>query len=283
MMKYWINQLKSKILVSAILLTLPIQNFAFAQANKNQESVSIKPNTNQIEEAKLVEAPKNAEQQKGKLWSFLHPYQANYSGFYGKDKVGRANRELSFKDEKWQLETYAKLSKLFFKIKSKEFSKFAIDENKLVTHQFYSSTKRTFKDEKKMEQHFDWENKLETGYQGKNKWETPLNDLVYDRVSHLIQLRANFLSNNPSLSFEVSYKGEIKNYQYELEKSETIKTKMGDLKSEKLVRTKSNGDQFVVWLSPELNYLPIKIAQYEKDKSDVVMLLDNINYVSETH
>jgi len=213
--------------------------------------------------------------EKADPWKFLHNYHAKYSVFYDGSKVGNATRALTKKDNQWTLMTQAKLSKLFFKVKSKEFAEFQIKAQQLVTKRFFSETKRTFKEDKKMEQVFDWENKTENGLNGKKQWQLELKQQVFDRVSHVIQLRSDLLNNKNNFSYNISYKGKRENYTYLLEKKESIKTDMGELSSLKLVRTKSNGDIFVFWLSPELNYLPIKIAQFEKDKADVVMLLDS--------
>jgi len=213
-------------------------------------------------------------------WKFLHNYQAKYSVLYDGKKVGHATRELTKHDNLWTLTTQAKLSKLFFKVKSRELADFQIKDQNLLTERFFSETKRTFKKDRKMEQVFDWEHKTENGFNGKKKWKLELNQQVFDRVSHVIQLRSDLLSGKDSFVYNVSYKGKHEIYTYHLEKKESIKTNMRELSALKLVRKKSNGDIFVFWLSPELNYLPIKIAQYEDDKADVVMLLESIDYTS---
>lgn len=212
-------------------------------------------------------------------WKFLHNYQAKYSVLYDGSKVGNATRELTKKDNHWTLATHAKLSKLFFKVKSKELAEFQIKDQQLLTERFFSETKRTFKKEKRMEQVFNWEDKTENGFNDKKQWQLELKTPLFDRVSHVIQLRSDLIRGKKSFIYEISYKGKRENYTYILEKKESIKTNMGELSSLKLVRKKSNGDIFVFWLSPELNYLPIKIAQFEKDKADVVMLLNSIDYI----
>ncbi len=231
-------------------------------------------------DATTIEAnPVTKHSEKTDTWSFLHNYKAKYSVLYDGNKVGHATRELSKKDNQWVLTTQAKLSKLFFKIKSKEFAEFQINEGALLTDRFFSQTKRTFKKERKMEQVFDWKTKTENGYNGKKQWQLELNTPIFDRVSHVIQLRSDLLSDKKSFVYGISYKGKREIYTYTLEEKEVIKTKMGELSALKLVRKKPNGDVFVFWLSPDLNYFPIKMAQFEKDKADVIMLLDSIDYV----
>ena len=79
-------------------------------------------------------------------------------------------------------------------------------------------------------------------------------------------------------NYKVSYKGKIHDYQYSIENNETIDTKMGALKTIKLVRNKSNGDVFTLWLAPELNFIPVQIGQFEQDKPDVKLKLKSLTY-----
>ncbi len=77
------------------------------------------------------------------------------------------------------------------------------------------------------------------------------------------------------------WENQIEKGKYNKEKKEVLQTKMGALTGIKLVRQKPNGDVFALWLCPELNYLPIKIAQYEQDKADVTLVLESVKYQSD--
>ena len=213
-------------------------------------------------------------------WSFLHPYVANYALISDGDKLGNAQRKLSLNGKTWNLSSSAKLSKYFLKLKSHEYTSFSIQNSKLLTHEFNSSTKITFKKEKKMKQVFDIETGIENGTRGKKSWQISHEKPVYDRVSHLVQLRSDLLNGKTSFNYNVSYKGKLQQFSYLREADEMLDTKMGTLNTVKLVRTKQNGDIFSLWLSQELNYVPVKIAQYEKDKADITMLLESLDYTA---
>lgn len=212
-------------------------------------------------------------------WRFLHPYHATYLVVSEGDVLGQATRELSKNDDSWSLDTFAKIKKLLLTLKSSESTKFNIDSDQLFGIQFSSKTKMTFKKTRRMNQEFDWANKLEIGNRGKKKWQLPIEYPIYDRVSHLLQLRADLLRGETNFQYPVSYKGKHLKYTYLEGPKELITTKMGDLEARKFVRQKSDDETFIVWLAPELNFFPIKIAQYENGKPDITLLLNKLQYV----
>jgi len=221
-------------------------------------------------------------------WDFLTEYTAIYQVYYDDALVGTANETLTFDNALWKLEMSARLKKLFFKIRSNEFSEFAFNNQTLYTQRFYSKTEITFKKDKMIEQVFDWKNKVETGLYKKRSWQIPLEQQVFDRMSHTIQLRQNLINHKESnlkeasqtipLEFLVSHKGKRENYIYKSFGIEKLSTPYGNYDAEKLVRIKKNGDQFLIWLSPKLNYFPIKISQKESGKSEVSFLLKSFTY-----
>lgn len=216
-----------------------------------------------------------------KPWLFLHGYEAKYLVQSEGDILGHATRKLTVNEHGWTLATYAKIKKYLFSVKNTETTEFHLDDNNLLTDRFYSKTKITFKKARVMEQNFDWENKLETGKRRDKSWSIPLDKQVFDRVSHIVQMRADLLAGKKSLEYDVSYKGKFHVYSYSEEIKEILQTDMGPLTGIKFVRQKPNGDVFALWLCPELNYLPIKIAQYEQDKADVTLVLESVKYQSD--
>lgn len=215
---------------------------------------------------------------KAPQWKFLHPYSAIYDVYSSDDKLGRATRKMTNTNGQWLLETKADISKYFIKLKSNESTRFQLVNNQLQTDWFYSHTKVTFKKPRVIEQTFDWKNSTEKGSKGKRQWQLTHQHQVFDRVSHIIQLREDLLHGKTVFDYKVSYKGKIHDYQYSIESHENIDTKMGVLKTIKLVRNKSNGDVFTLWLAPELNFIPVQIGQFEQDKPDVKLKLKSLTY-----
>ncbi len=211
-------------------------------------------------------------------WLFLHPYTAHYQVSYNGSPVGKATRKLTIADKQWQLETKAKIKKYLLTAKSYETTQFHIKDNQLMSDYFVTRSKVTFQSEKVVKQFFDWEKKTDSGFKGKKKWHIPLDNQVYDRASHIVKFRSDLLSNKTAFNYDVSYRGKIKTYQYTQEKEEKFKTKMGELNTIKYIYKKSEKGKFILWLCPELNYIPVKIAQYEKDGSVISFLLESLEY-----
>jgi Protein of unknown function (DUF3108) len=213
-------------------------------------------------------------------WSFMHPYTARYQVSSDGDEIGYSNRELSNSENIWQLSTDASVSKYFLKMTSRELSRFALINNKLTTLEFDSKTKISFKKERHMNQVFNWHTGIEVGNKDKKRWQMNHSKAAFDRVSHLIQMRADLLAGKTVLTYNVSYKGKLHNYSYQHQGNEIIDSKIGKLDTIKFSREKSNGDIFIVWMSPKLNYFPVKIAQIEDDKPEITMTIESLDYTS---
>ena len=212
-------------------------------------------------------------------WLFLHAYHATYNINADGDTLGNATERMSYEDGQWNVEMSTKLKKWFITLRSKEYSNFVIQDKRLTTTEFYSSTIMSLRKDRIMKQVFDWQNKMETGNRDEKNWNLPLDEHVFDRLSHLVQLRADLLVNQTEFDYLISYKGKRIIYSYTLEREEKISTPFGEFNAVKMVRTKGD-DSFAVWMSPELNYFPVKIAKYEEDKADVELVLSNLEFLA---
>jgi len=228
--------------------------------------------------SQLLPGEINRRKQKLRLnpWLFLHPYEAAYEIYSENDKLGIAYRRLSDTDGLWQLKISTKLKKWLLTLKSNEYSNFKIQQQKLITQKFYSSTKISFKKARTIEQNFDWLNLKETGRKNKTNWQLELSGQVFDRMSHILELRADLLRGEENFEYLVSYKGSRKLYQYTQAAIEKLNTPLGELEVVRMNRISGDDSSFSIWLSPELNYFPVKIAQFEQDKPDVELRVKSL-------
>ena len=243
-----------------------------------------KSGSNDAEEIDQINAqellPSEINRRKQKLrqnpWLFLHPYLATYEIYSENDRLGVANRQLSDTDGLWQLKISTKLKKWLLTLKSNEYSNFKIQQQELLTQKFYSSTKISFKKARTIEQNFDWINRIETGKKNKKNWQLELSEQVFDRMSHILELRADLLRGEENFEYLVSYKGSRKLYQYTRAATEKLNTPLGELEVIRMNRISGDDSSFSIWLSPELNYFPVKIAQFEQDKPDVELRVKSL-------
>jgi len=141
---------------------------------------------------------------------FLQPYQAIYDVHSDGETLGSSTREIIFNSGQWTIKTNTKLKKWLLTLKSKEHSNFNIQSGKLLTHEFFTSSKVTFQKEKEILQSFNWQNKLETGKKDDQTWQLPLKKPVFDRMSHILELRKDLIRGSSKFNYLVSYKGKRK-------------------------------------------------------------------------
>ncbi len=215
--------------------------------------------------------------QKKSRWEFVRPYEATYDVHYDGDKLGSATRRLSNNNGKWKLNLSSKLKKWLLSLKSTEYSIFQLTDKDLITSKFYSRTKITFKKEKVIEQNYDWKTRQETGHKGKKKWQLPLEEYLFDRMNHLLKIRSDLIMQQDEFKYLVSYKGRRKVYHYTKSENEKLSTHLGVLETVRLDRTSGDDSRFSVWLSPQHDYIPVKIARVEQDKPDVTLLINHLD------
>lgn len=264
----------------SIILLLIITNVSASQ-NGLEGSISAQLLDNQVSPSNQVSVfEKNRQQAKLKQhpWLFLHPFKAQYTVHSDGSQLGSATRQMSYTNNIWKIQMSTSLKKWFISFKSNEYSRFEIINNKLLVKEFLTSTKLTFKKENKISQLFDWSKKVEVGRKGKRKWQLPLLEEIHDRMSHIIMLRADLINHKKNFDYLVSYKGKREIYSYMQTGNERLNTPMGDLNTIRMERKKGDDSSFAIWLCPELNYFPIKIAQYEQDKPDIILKLRNLEY-----
>lgn len=110
---------------------------------------------------------------------------------------------------------------------------------------------------------FDWPNKTLT-FSASGR-ALPLEEGVQDRASVVWQLvslaRANpeKLAAGKTLTFMVSGKNNIDQWDFTIGETETLLTPLGDIKTVYLIRQDKKGKTTEVWLAPDMNWYPVKL------------------------
>ena len=103
--------------------------------------------------------------------------------------------------------------------------------------------------------------------------------MVIDASTLIYQITNDFLNKTLSASYPViDKKGKIKLYSVSYEDEEELELRHNNYKSDLFVITHSSGQHKTkVWLAEGLNYTPIKIEVYRKNKlkSKLVMIEDD--------
>ncbi len=133
---------------------------------------------------------------------------------------------------------------------------------------------------------FDWNvNKLTYKRRGEEVTES-FSDPILDRLSvTLTVIDALKTSDFEQAQLKVFDNGRVKTMLFANEGEETVETKMGPLKT---IRVKSNAvgggtRHTTTWFAPELDYVPVKIEQYKRNKLVARLTLSKLkNRVTES-
>lgn len=208
----------------------------------------------------------------------LKPYTAHYDILDGRDDVGTATRRLTFLNGLWTLSQSTSIKRWYYKYLFEEESVFKLQDGHLLSQNYKSLTKRSFKDDRTITSEFDWDKHKETGEYNRRTWELDLNQPVFDHLNYQIGLRVRAPQQNPQEYLRVSYKGERANYHFVNEGYETINTPLGEFKTilwTQQPRYKSD-KIFYMWLAPELDYLPVQMAQIRNGKTEGTIRLKQL-------
>ena len=150
--------------------------------------------------------------------------------------------------------------------------------NKQVQPHLYSyEQSRNNKIRKNVEITFDWENKqvINRHIHKNSHWTMPISDKTVDKLSYQLALMLKLAhKTDKKFSFKVADGGKTKQYQFEILAEERVFTSMGSFNALKIKHQRHHHNKTItLWCAPELNYLPVKIIQEEKNKPTFISTL----------
>ncbi|NQD37518.1 DUF3108 domain-containing protein [Permianibacter sp. IMCC34836] len=193
------------------------------------------------------------------------PFTAQYDLFRDEDNVGQATISLTaLPDNRWQYQTASEARLYFFHFSDREQSQFRWLNGKPQPLQFEKESKRPGKAEVTRQQ-FDWQQLLDSGTRGKKSWSTALTPGTQDLQSHLLALQQDLAAGIRDVHYAVSKNGRVRDYHYAVTKEETLDTALGRLAVLRVERIREPGDdrQTISWFAPSLNYIPVRLQQFE--------------------
>jgi hypothetical protein len=235
--------------------------------NQSEKAKSSEPNT--LDLKAQHKTAKNIE---------LHPYTAHYNIMDGDEVIGTAVRLLSRQGNNWRLEMSTGTDRWYYKYHFVETSLFRMQEGLPVPLEYSSVTQRSFKKDKVIKSQFDWKKKQEKGQQNGKTWSLPLSEPLFDHLNYQVALQSKAANNRRQEAFRVSYKGKIETYRFVNEGKDIVKTPLGSFSTvvwyEKV--EPSEDKYLVLWLAPDLNYLPVQIIRYHNGKPEGIILLKRL-------
>ncbi|MFA5493838.1 MAG: DUF3108 domain-containing protein [Porticoccaceae bacterium] len=101
-------------------------------------------------------------------------------------------------------------------------------------------------------------------------------------LSYQVAMAADLSHDVETLSYQVIHRGDIKQYRYRRLAEVDMDTPVGRLRTLPVERVRDDSDrETVLWLAPELNYLPVRLVQKE-DGETYEMTLKSITLTPDT-
>ena len=195
----------------------------------------------------------------------ISPFKADYDLYYDDDKVGESSLQLSaLANQEWQFETRSQASLYLMNFSDHEQSRFVWQNDRPKPLAFSKERKRPGKTEH-VQQKFDWQTQTDSGTRGKKSWSTALLGETHDLQSHLLALQLDLRAGKRDVQYAVSKHGRVRVYHYKVTKEETLDTALGKLATVRVERIRDADDdrQTISWLAPSLDYIPVRIQQFE--------------------
>jgi len=198
----------------------------------------------------------------------LPPYEATYTAKLRGIKIKGLRKFEEIEKDTYKLSWQAKA--LWMRLD--EWSIFKVIDEKVIPVS-YHYTRKGLGTDRPVDVYFDWTSMKVSGSKGKNSYEFDLEPDTLDKLSFQVQLQLDLLMNKSfdSAHYRIAKHNRISDYQFNYIRDEKIDTELGVQNTLVFERTKNDGST-ILWVSPEQNYLPIKIENIEDNKSNVMLI-----------
>jgi hypothetical protein len=143
-----------------------------------------------------------------------------------------------------------------------EKSEWIYHENKLRPLN-YSYDRSGGKRKRHVKLKFDWDKLRVTNTINNDPWTMAITDSTLDKLLYHLAVMHDLQLGHDNLEYKVADGGSLKDYKFQVLGKETIKTKLGKIETLKILRPGKR--KTILWCAPELNYIPVRIEQNEKE------------------
>lgn len=116
---------------------------------------------------------------------------------------------------------------------------------------------------------FNWEEMTVENNVEDSRWKMDIPAGTLDKLVSLLGMMIALANDQTDISFNIADGGKLKDYRFRVVDEETIEVPAGTFRTVKITRLRDNNKrETYIWCAPELDYLPIRIWQREKDDSE---------------
>ena len=124
---------------------------------------------------------------------------------------------------------------------------------------------------------FDWDEMRITNTVNGESWRMPTHPEVMDKLLYQFAIMFDLQAGRTDLQYTVADGGKVKVYEFEQVGNEEVDTPLGKFQSLKFIRHKQGTDRAtILWCAPQLQFLPVKVENGEKDGSRTVAIVDSV-------
>lgn len=210
----------------------------------------------------------------------LHPFTAVYQLKRGNMIIGKVTTTLQLEaNGDYTYKTVTRpvgLVAAFNKDEITETSQGQINGHQVIptNYSYYHKRKKKPKQRKLK---FDWNLNMVLAYGSKDVWSSEVDPGTQDKASKILTMMLAMPTFSGEMDIQVVDKNKLKTYHIIQAKHEQVKAVGSEFEAMKLSEAKTGKPVSTwFWLSPELNYLPVKIERKEK-KDTFTMTLSHYN------
>ncbi|MCK5479873.1 MAG: DUF3108 domain-containing protein [Gammaproteobacteria bacterium] len=190
--------------------------------------------------------------------------------------VNKAGNEYLYESRSWP----TKWVSWFLKDKLHETSSGRLDETGL--HPVRYHYRRTGGSrEREAILSFDWDNLTVENHVEDSRWKMDIPAGTLDKLASQLGMMLALGEGKTEVTFNIADGGKLKEYRFRVIGHETLELPAGTFKTVKITKLRDNKRrETYIWCAPELNYLPVRIWQREKEEAVYQSDLVSFTYAS---
>ncbi|EZQ11914.1 MULTISPECIES: DUF3108 domain-containing protein [unclassified Acinetobacter] len=203
----------------------------------------------------------------------MTPFQASYQFAYNGKNLGSATRTLKKSGNTWNYVFAAKAGGI---ASATETSNFTFNNNQIQSSNF-SRTSKILVHNNTMSIKFNPSAKTINTTKDKEQRSFAWKSGVLDELNAELQIREDLKNNGLKSQYWIADAKEVESRRFVKQGTEKVETKYGTFDTIKVVMKHDKpGRETIFWLSPKLDYLPVKVTHQDK-KSSYGLLLTGYN------
>jgi len=211
--------------------------------------------------------------------SSLPDFQATYTLRRNGVAVGEMQLKLSrMSDGKYRYSSVSRATGLiawFYGGRIEEYSIWRMFNGRprpIEYHYFHNKRKH----HRKVDIAFDWRQLSATNNVNNDPWKMSIPPSAQDKLVYQLALMQDLSAGKTALEYQIADGGTLKNYHFSMLGQETLKTPLGDLITQKLVRDEDKRNT-TLWCADQLQFLPIRIRQTDTEGTTLSLDIDRVN------